>query len=188
VLEINGDSMRIRYESNNTMATVSMSTQSRILENINIEEQNFCPYDDEQLNSRFFFTVGYLSRNGYMEVFMASKSIVGFNDSYAQRKGHMPQQNQPGFYVHSDTNKWGVEMRLSFKIPQSCSVDEFNFGGDYSIRHSPNPEELRINSNQLCWCLLELGFDLGKDQLEDIIESNVPERYRPAFSKGKMLK
>ena len=186
VLDIAGDRMHIRYESDGHEDNVSLMVQKRIIENISNEERRVSPYETFCMNQKYFMTLGYLVRHGFIEAIIPPKSENGFAENYFRIKGRRPKQNDPGYYVHRDptVDKWGVEMRLSLKIPRSINLSELDFGGAYNLVISPDPEKLRINSNELCYRLLEIGFNLGENHDITQIEASVPQQYRVDFQRG----
>lgn len=186
VLNITGDKMHIRYESDGHEDNVSLATQKRIIENITNEEKRVTPYETSSENQRYFMTLGFLVRHGFIEAIIPPKSEKGFVENYFKMKGRRPRQDNPGYYLHRDiiVNKWGIEMRLTFTIPRSINLSELDFGGAYNLVESPDPEKLRINSNELCYRLLEIGYDLGVNHDMAQIEANVPQQYRDDFKRG----
>lgn len=189
VLEISGDSIQIRYEKDGREQAVDIKTQKRIIENILIEEESISPHNDVSLNRRYFMTLGYISRHGFVEAIIPLKSKNGFDRNYFQIKACHPSSDLPGYYLHTDpfVDKWGVEMRLTFDIPKSISLSDLDFGGPFRPVDSPELGKLRINNNELCYKLLKLGFELGGSQNIQEIEMNIPEGYRLDFRKGLVI-
>lgn len=188
VLYVSENDMRVRYESDGKEQVLDFEMQRRILSNIESEETSAKPYQDDDSNRRYFITLGYLVRHGFIEAIIPPDSKNGFDNNYYRVKNHYPSDGQSGYYVHHDNvDKWGVEMRLSFKIPSNIPADELIFGSIVRIVNSPNESELRINNNTLCWRLLEIGFDLGANHNLQIIEQNVPEQNRNDFRTGTKI-
>jgi len=188
VLEVREADIRVRYEKTEEEDVIPIKAAARIHEKIQREEeQDSCPYGDDSENDRYFWTLGFLSRAGFIEAIIPPKSRGGFDLNYRQLKGRPPRRGQTGYYVHhsADVDKWGVEMRLTFPSNSPRPASELLFGWVYNIVDSPNPAELRINSNDLCYELLRLGFDLGSEHDVEAIEAHVPERFRPAFQAGR---
>jgi hypothetical protein len=182
-LNIKGNILEVRYESDGKNDQLDVDLQKRIIQNISLEEHRLTPYTDHGRNEKYFRTCGYLSINCFIEAVIPFKSKAGFDRTFARIKGRLPRENEQGYYIHNDptVDKWGVEMRLTFPIKDATDMD---FGGSYAPVRSPNPEELRINSNELCYRLLSMGFNLGKIHDIEKIKANIPDRYRTAFEKG----
>ena len=186
VLNIQHEQMRIRYELNGREDDVSVRIQTRILENISLEEERVSPYSDASRNQKYFTTLGYLSRHGFIEAIIPLKSKNGFDRNYYGIKGRHPSTGIQGYYVHTDpdVDKWGVEMRLTFDIPNGISESELDFGGSFTPVESPDPKKLRINNNQFCYKLLNIGFELGENHDGAEILRNIPECHRNDFRNG----
>ncbi len=185
VLDIEGSKMTFCYESDGRKDTSDIALQQRIFFNISAEEEKVTPYDETDYNKQYFKTLGYLTKKGFIEAIIPPKSKDGFDSTYYGIKRQFPQDNQPGYYVHDQgVDKWGTEMRLTFKIPKTISENELAFGPSVNVRESPNRDELRINKNSLCWYLLEIGFNLGSNHDTNQIKSNIPEKYKENFQKG----
>lgn len=183
VLELFNDKMRIRYEHNNEEHIMTdLQILKRIWDNIQKEENLLKPHNDNCLNSLFFRTLGYLVRHSFIEAIIPLKSKEGFDNSYLRIKKKKPTLNLQGYYIHKDDNvdKWGTEMRLTFEKTDI----HLNFGGEYVFVKSPDNDQLRINSNKLCFDLLSRGFDLGGNQNIAEIESKIPADHLKDFREG----
>ena len=186
VIKILNDEMLVRYESDGREQILDFESQRRIISNIEAEEKAVTPYRDHDRNAAYFQTLGYISKTGLIEAIIPPKSKSGFDNAYQRVKGRYPNTEQMGYYVHHDENvdKWGVEMRLTFKVPTRVHLDDLDFGLGIDIVSSPNENERRINSNAFCWNLLEIGFDLGAEHdLRTIIDS-IPENYKEHYDAG----
>jgi hypothetical protein len=183
VLSINGNILKVRYESDGREDSLDIATQKRIIQNMSLEEQRVIPYADHIRNETYFRTLGCLSVNCFIEAIIPFKSKSGFDKTFMRIKGRIPCRNEQGYYIHNDpsVDKWGIEMRLTFPIRDTTNLD---FGGSYVPVRSPDPTELRINSNELCYHLLSMGFNLGKMHDIKTIRASIPERYRGAFEEG----
>lgn len=139
VLEIDGAKMRLRYESDGRNATSDIAIQQRIFFNIFAEEERVTPYHETDYNKQYFKTLGYLTKNGFIEAITPPKSKGGFDSTYYGVKGRFPQDNQAGYYLHDpDVDKWGTEMRLTFEKPKTVVEDELAFGPSVSVVESPD--------------------------------------------------
>jgi len=188
VLEIIGNEIKVRYENNGVVENLSIGIQTRIISNITFEEESLSPYKIESNNRQYFKTLGYISQSCMIEAILPSKSVSGFESNYYKIKGHLPQKGS-GYYIHGENvKKWGVEMRLTFTIPQSIAIDELDFGGSVTLVKSPEPNMLRINNNEFCYKLLQLGFDLGTKHDTESIKHEIPEHLRSSFEEGLSLK
>lgn len=67
-------------------------------------------------------------------------------------------------------------------------IDDLEFGSNINIVTSPNPDVLRINNNALCWQILSLGFNVGRNHNISDIEVNIPEEYKQSYEKGRSIK
>lgn len=183
VLDIVGDKLLVRYEADGTQAEVSSEILKRIFINITLEEASRSRYADTTENQRFFKTVGFLSKHSFIEAIIPLKSKPGFDSTYCRIKGTYPRNGQAGYYIHPDAgvDKWGVEMRLTFPSRTPFALD---FGRAYSPVSSPQPDEMRVNSNELCYWLLGMGFNLGNQHDIARITSNIPESYKVYFLEG----
>lgn len=189
VLEIYKEDMLVRYESDGRQQRLDLRTQKNIMRNIRQEESSVCKYNDDEANQKFFQTIGYLSKKGFIEAIIPPKSKDGFDQNFFHRKARYPKEEDSGYYIHHNikVDKWGVEMRLSFPNPQNFLLEDLDFGPDVNIVKSPNESESRINNNAFCWFLIEIGFELGDQHDNDLIFTNVPEKFRNNFLKGQKL-
>jgi hypothetical protein len=151
-----------------------------------LEEEGVSPYSDASQSQKYFTTLGYLSRHGFIEAIIPPKSKNGFDRNYYRIKGRHPIAGLQGYYVHPDldVDKWGVEMRLTFDIPNSISESELDFGGPFTPVESPDSRKLRINNNEFCYRLLNIGFELGENHDAGEILENIPERHKNDFRNG----
>jgi len=186
VLKIVNNNMLVQYESDGREQYLDFESQRRIMSNIEEEEKAVTPYENSDKNATYFKTLGYITNNGFIEAIIPPNSKSGFNSTYLRVKGFYPRTERKGYYVHHDENvdKWGVEMRLTFPVPNSVPLEGLEFGPGIDIVNSPNANERRINSNALCWRLLELGFDLGSEHSFKMIRGNIPENYRNNYDSG----
>ena len=186
VLVITGNKLKVRYESNEREDDLEIELQKRIIRNISFEEQKITPYADHSFNENYFRSLGFVCNSGFIEAIIPLKSKTGFDKTFLRIKGRLPRSNEPGYYVHNDpgVNKWGVEMRLTFTIPSKFHID---FGISYALVKSPDPTKLRVNSNELCYRLLESGFNLGENHDAKKIKSKVPDLYKAVFEEGLIL-
>lgn len=189
VLKIVNDSMLVQYESDGREQYLDLESQRRIMSNIEAEEKAVTPYENSDKNATYFKTLSYITNNGFIEAIIPPKSKSGFDNAYSSVKGCYPNTERKGYYLHHDENvdKWGVEMRLTFTIPNSVPLDRLEFGPGIDIVRSPNANERRINSNALCWRLMELGFDLGSEHSLEMIRGNIPENYRTNYDSGTSI-
>ena len=189
VLDVDGENLRVRYENDGREDTLPIELQQRILFNISQEEESVTPYSDEERNRSYFHTIGYLTNNGFIEAIIPPKSRYGFDSTFRRIKGRYPHDQEDGYYLHPDpdVNKWGTEMRLTFKIPRTIPVNDFEFAPGVNIVASPNNDEKRINSNAFCWQLLSLGFELGRNHNTDTIEVSIPAAYRQNYRNGRSI-
>ena len=185
VLRLLNDEMLVRYESDGREQILDFESQHRIMSNIETEEETVTPYGDHERNITYFRTLGYISNknNSFIEAIIPPNSKDGFDNTYCKVKGRYPNTEQMGYYVHHDENvdKWGVEMRLTFKVPSSISLDDLDFGHGIDIVRSPNKDERRVNCNALCWNLLGIGFDLGPEHNLGTIKDSIPEKYKEDY-------
>ena len=188
VLEIMGNEIKVQYDNNEEVKKLSIELQARIIKNITFEEESVSPYENETKNRQYFKTLGYISNKGRIEADVPPKSATGFENNYHRIKGVKPKKSS-GYYIHHnvDVDKWGVEMRLTFPIPNSIEIGELNFGGSVTAAKSPEPDMLRINNNAFCYKLLQLGFDLGSNHDVDAIINNIPERFKSNFKEGLLV-
>lgn len=190
VLDIQGENLYVRYESDGREDSLPIEMQQRIIFNITQEEESVTPYTgDEKRNKQYFLTLGYITNCGFIEAIIPPKSQNGFHATFRRIKGRYPQQQEDGYYLHHDpdVDKWGTEMRLTFKIPNTISVNDLEFGPEINIVESPKADELRINSNTFCWHLLSLGFELGRNHDFGAVESNIPEAFRQSYKQGRSI-
>jgi len=186
VLAITGNLLKVRYESNGREDDLEIELQKRIIRNMAFEEEKITPYADHSLNESYFRSLGFVCHSGFIEAIIPLKSKAGFDKTFLRIKGRQPRSNEPGYYVHNDpvVNKWGVEMRLTFSMPRKSQID---FGISYVLVKSTDPTKLRINSNELCYRLLESGFNLGEIHDVEKIKSNLPDLYKASFEEGLLL-
>jgi len=183
VLNIESNILKVRYESDGKEAALEIAVQKRINQNIYQEEQRIIPHADHFQNEKYFRTLGYLSVHCFIEAIIPFKSKCGFDKTFKIIKGRPPRNNEQGYYIHNDpeVDKWGIEMRLTFPMQDTTALD---FGSPYVPVRSPDPTKFRINSNELCFRLLKLGFNLGDVHDVEKIKSSIPENYRTAFEVG----
>ena len=186
VLAIRDDEMTVRYENDGTQKKLDFESQRRIIANIEFEEKLVIPFAEEGKNIKYFFTLGYICKKGFIEAIIPPKSKSGFDNTYRRVKGKYPSDAIEGYYIHHDENvdKWGVEMRLTLEISGEIDVDDLEFGNNIRVVNSPNDREIRINNNAFCWQLLQIGFDLGRGQDKLVILDNIPDKFRETFMAG----
>lgn len=186
VLDIDSTGMHIRYDDGTEQTITNLDLQQRIVQNVRIDTQQHLPYpkDQDVLNHRYIFTLGFLAGRGRFEAIVPPKSRTGFEQSYRALKGEAPQPGQDMYYLHKerDVDKWGSELRITFATSQS-ELDRLAFGPNVVTVRSPNGER-RINNNGLIWRLWEIGFQLGAVQQPHTIRANLPSAFLPDFDAG----
>lgn len=188
VLQIKGNTMRVRYDDN-TEQELTIDIQARIATNMTLEAAQLAPYkSSEARNQQFFFSLGFLAAHATnLEAFVPEHALGGFISSYALVKGRKPMTNQRGLYVHEPkVSKWGCELRVTFGATKE-ELDLLDFGPSVNIRDDPlNPDvSWRINNNGFWWRLLKFGFEMGNQQNKNVIEASIPNKYREHFRKGE---
>jgi hypothetical protein len=143
-----------------------------------IAEDN--PMRDEQ-EASFYKAVGYLSVNGFIGADVDEKaSSKEFEEKYRNFTGQSLLKGQLGFWLVNGKEE-GKRMGFEIIFPNTYGIDFENFGYHVGVT---NTEERKINSNDLGWRLLELGFVLGRKQNLGIIEKNIPPKYIQDFKAG----
>jgi hypothetical protein len=138
--------------------------------------------------TNFFVSVGYLASNERqtkLDAELHKRAQSRFESKYRDITGVTPKPDDRNYYLlHSDADKWGVELRISFisndNIPLYLkdSVVDPRPGGEYNSR---------INDNDFIWQLIEYGFRLSNEQDTNLIASYIPEGYEDDFQKGLEL-
>jgi len=187
VLQIKGNTMRVRYDDN-TEQELTVDIQARIATNIALEVAQLAPYESsEARNQRFFFSLGFLAaRATNLEAFVPEHALSGFLSSYTQVKGRKPMVSQRGLYIHEPrVGKWGCELRVTF-LATSEEVDVLDLGPDVNVVDDPLKPGVswRINNNGFWWRLLKFGFEMGNQQDKNAIEARIPNKYRQHFRQG----
>ncbi len=189
VLDIDGDTLRIRYDDG-TEQQASALVQERIANNLAIEAVNVSPYPEalQERNNIYFSTIGFLAeRTTMLEAIVPPHSLGGFIHDYAQIKGTEPRREQQGFYIHRPgTDKWGCELRATFQAEYE-ELSNLDFGPDvhYVIDPMNQGHSWRINNNHFWWQLIRFGFEMGALQNSNIIRSHLPSSYRVYFDSGQ---
>ena len=133
-------------------------------------------------------TLGYLTnpeRICKLDAEMLEIKREGFVTRYQELTGVIPTpDNQNFFILHSDADKWSVELRIYFvrgdNIPEQLAIKVVK-------PRSVSPYNSRINNNKLIWELIEHGFRLGNEQDENEIRKRVPVEYIDIFNEGYAL-
>lgn len=183
ITRIDKDALHVVYEDDGSSAVLNRQIQANIISNIKQEESMAIPHSTPTLNQRYFETIGFLGRHCAIEAFVPVESLRGFEKNYSKRTGETPAENvTPGFFVHRDSPKWGVQLRVT--LPDPTGEMLLDFGGLAPVQ-SPNPNELRVNNNMFCYALFEMGFLLGKGRHDiDKIRKSIPDQHKKDFEKG----
>lgn len=137
------------------------------------------------MKAAFFESLGYLASDKRMtklDVELPYSSQIEFEKKYLSQTNVVPKPDNINYYVlHSDANKWGIELRIYFvsngNLPSSLKKRRVSArpGGSYNSR---------INDNEFIWELIKYGFRLSNVQDVSFIESKVLETYKGDFKKG----
>lgn len=162
---------------------------------------------DVDFTEKYYQTLGFLARNAEMNARLPIDQpgvVKWFDERYYTVKGEYPEETKPGYILRkSDKLPWGTQIQIIFKLPvgkttedivlepgmvlvKGKSYDELK---PYSIHYKPysKTSNFVVNGNELCWELLEFGFDFcSGDLLHNIeeIKSHIPEKYIEFFDKG----
>ena len=156
--------------------------------------------EDEDFSKKYYRTLGFLARNTKIIARIPSDTKEWFDERYCMVKGNYPEKSQPGYILHTeDTNKWYAQVQILFYLPTGKSTDMVLEPGmvlvkgssydelkPYSIDYPAYTKNTKfiVNGNELCWSLLELGFDLGDVHNIEEIRSHVPAEYVKCFDEG----
>ena len=141
--------------------------------------------------SEFFETLGYLANPASrckLDAEMHHRSQSRFEEDYEARSGIKPSppDNQNYYVLHSEADKWGVELRVYFFSTQGGSIPVAIQPMVVSSRPG-SLQNRRINNNTLIWDLIEYGFLLGDIQNEARIRRRVPPEHMADFESGFSL-
>lgn len=133
---------------------------------------------------QYYRSLGFLARNAFMYAFIAAKSQINFDEKYFILKNKYPENNS-GYTVHGEeVNKYSYELRLAFNLPENRSDGDIVFGPEIGLVSGTGDRGFNINNNDLCWYLLYMGFELGKNHNIDRIESRIPNDFIKYFEEG----
>jgi len=132
---------------------------------------------------QYYRSLSYLAKNAEIDAYIAYKVREWFDEKYFLIKNKYPEGR--GYYPHDeDVNKWSSELRIKFNLPDGKTTDDVVFGPDVGLVLGGVGYDFYINSNNLCWYLLSLGFDLGKKHNIEEIKSHIPDIYIKYFEEG----
>jgi len=188
VLEIQGNSMKVRY-NDGSQQILSISTQATIFENIQREEmltKSSKKPSTKPQNQQFYWSLGFLlARNPSLRAFIPRHALDAFKDKFYDATGRELLDNEKGITIHPPgTGKWWYELRVTFTArPNELYL--LNFGHDVNIvEGSPDSKLWNINKNPFFLRLLEFNFSTGSQQDKASIESAIPNQYLEAFKEG----
>lgn len=188
VLEIQGDSMKVRY-SDGSEQILSMSTQATIFENMQREEmlatKSSKKLSTKPQNQQFYWSLGFLlARNPDLRAFIPQHALGAFKDKFYDATGRELLDNEKGITIHPPgTGKWWYELRVTFTArPNELYL--LNFGHDVNIVEGSDNNLWNINNNHFFLRLLEFNFSTGSQQNKASIESAIPNQYLEAFKEG----
>jgi len=188
VLEIKGDSMKVRYDDGSEQI-LSMSSQTIIFENMQREEmltKSSKKPSPKPQNHQFYWSLGFLlARNPNLRAFIPQHTLGSFKDKFYDATERELLDNEKGITIHPPgTNKRWYELRVTFTArPNELYL--LNFGHDVNIvEGSPDSKLWNISKNPFFLRLLEFNFSTGSQQDKASIESAIPNQYLDAFKQG----
>ena len=98
-----------------------------------------------------------------------------------------PTLQRDGYYpikVLTGNEKWGAELRIYFPNEGRAKLV---LPDGIEMRSVSIENMTRINSNDLWWRLIKVGFRLGKHHDVPSIENSVPNEFLNAFREGLAL-
>lgn len=156
---------------------------------------------DVDFSEKYYRTLGFLARSVKIIARIPANTKEWFDERYCMVKGDYPEK-QAGYILHTEeTNKWYSQVQVLFRLPSGKTSADITFEPgkmlvkgssydelkSYSINHPPSyskTSKFIVNGNELCWWLLELGFNLGDVHNVEKIRSHVPSEYVKCFDEG----
>jgi hypothetical protein len=136
---------------------------------------------DEENESTYAFTLGYLARHGYLTADIPSPKQDRFDEQYEALKGKGPDRESSHYMVHKCKETWQYALRmyvpvgeLDLALPESVVNNVSNHGSDTK----------RISDNQWAWRLLAMGFDLGNEHNTELIKASIDPDLIEDFEAG----
>ena len=136
------------------------------------------------IDSNFCSSIGFiLARQVKLLAFVPPKAKNEFFDRYEEATGQIITGNEQGLVLHPEgTNKYWYESRIIFKATERETLRLFLFCGD--IVKGSDKEHWNLNSNDVFFELLRLGFQLGGNQPIESIKANIPTSFQLSFQDG----
>ena len=177
VLEIQGDKIRIRYDTGQELMA-DIKVKARIYGNILSEGRSLHPHQ----SAAYFRTLGFLARSGVFHAEVPQRHQAQFEEKYRNMTGCRPVLNKDKYFpidVVRDYDKWGPELRIY--LPDR---DDVEFPQDVKLVSGTALGTSRINNNNYWWQLVRVGFRLGTGHDVENIRASVPLDFRAEFDEG----
>lgn len=188
VLNIQGNSMRVRFDSGEELA-LTISIQANIYENI---QQERIPIKRQSTalkpqTQQFYWSMGFLlARKAALLAFIPPHALDAFKDKFYDATGRELSENEKGIVVHlPETDKRWYECRITFRAkPSELYLLPLGLSCHEPVEASQDHSLWNINDNKLFFALLEFGFATGPKQDRAKIENNITAQYLASFSEG----
>jgi hypothetical protein len=180
VLAVEGDRLRIRYDSDEVETYGDIVIKARIFKNILSEQRNLHPIQTD----RYFFFLGFLAKHGEFQAEVPPQSQANFEEHYKLLVGETPLIHRDGYFpieIETTWDKWGPELRIYFPEIDDNRID---LPGSVDPRPASAPETLRINNNGFWWKLVALGFRLGRCHDVGKIRASIPAKFHANYEEG----
>jgi hypothetical protein len=178
--------MLVRYEEDWSDHVLDMALQSRIIENraspptiTKAKEKQTS--EQKELNPSFFWTLGFLSRHGYIGFSVPSKKVDYLRQWYQALTGEELKET----HTRICENKWYAAYTMSFL---DSGIDLCQL--DFCIRVNPyrcldqGRWRTTISSRSFISMLFDYGFRAGTNHDTEKILINIPDQYKPEFLDG----
>jgi len=138
---------------------------------------------DESPN--LYRSIGFvLGRMQAFVVFIPYKATDDFRNEFLDVEGRMPSLDEPGVVIHPEgVDKYWMEYRITFRASERETLVLF-LGYQWVVKGNQDKTLWNLNNNAFLRRLREMGFQLGRKQNWDTIESNIPAQYKDSFLDG----
>lgn len=154
-----------------------LAPASKEIDNINY-------FNDNDLNNKYIFTLGYLTRHATFVIDIPNKSQKSFDQKYIMIKGKEPMKDGSKYKIHKCDDTWTYSIRVFFPI-EGMDEDLFILPPSvYENSKNDGANTKRVSDNEWAWKLIGMGFDIGNFHDVDMIKDSIPENRLKHFEAG----
>jgi len=137
-------------------------------------------------NEKLYFTLGFLARNGFLEIRTVPNTDSRDNYRYFNTTGKNFFKGMKGYEFDICPTTWATKLHWRFKDIGVEDINRLYLPGNIDGNSLISGDGgFRYYNTEWCWTLIEeFGFELGKSQNMDRIKNNIPSKYVVHFEEG----